>query len=166
MIKFIEHSETKLRFISYPITSFVGYLILLLFCISVLYWCLYLSPLESSLTCQKYFLNRVDCHLEEKSILNSHLTNLEFKNIKKVATASFGSKDARIRLKANPNPPYIHINSFQKTYFYPSNPFSLVLFRNFNPLNWSSQLNQIDRLDAFVRGELHQQILLEQKKRL
>lgn len=160
MIKFIENSETKLKFVSYPITSSISYLVILLLLIPLLYWFLSSSVINSSLTCQRTFLNRIDCQLQEKSILNSHLTKLDIINVKKVVRHSLGSRDSRIKLKANPKPPYFHINSFQKTYFYPSNPFALVLFRAFNPLNWFSiSINQIELIDRFVRGKPNQKYL-------
>ena len=163
MIRFIENSETKMKFVSYPITSSISYLVILLLFIPLLYWFLYSSPINSSLTCQRDFLDRIDCHLQEKSILNSHLTQLDIKNVKKVVRHSFGPRDFRIKLKANPNPPYFDINRFQKSYFYPSNPFSLIFLHNFNPLNWFTSFNQANQLDSFIRGKLHQQVLsLEQ----
>ena len=163
MIKFIENSKTKLKFVSYTTSSFIVYLAILSLFIPLIYWCLYLSPISSSLTCKITFLNRVDCRLEEKSILNSHLTQVDIINVKKIAKHSFISRDFRIRLKANTSPLYFDINRFQKTYFYPSNPFSLIFFRNFNPLNWFERFNQVNQLDDFIKGKLNQQFLpLEQ----
>ena len=164
MIKFIENSETQLKFVSYPIISFASCLILLFILIPFIYWCLYLSPIYSSLTCQKGFLNRVDCQLLEKSILNSHLTQINISNIKKTGKHFFGSRDARIIIKANPNPPYFYINMFQKTYFYPNNPFSLVLFRNFNPFNWFNSSNQEKQLNNFIQRKSHQSVLILELK--
>jgi len=83
MIKFIESSDKKLKFISYPFIDFAAYFVLLVLIISLLYWGLYLSPISSSLTCQRTFLARIDCQLEEKSILNPHLKAINIKNVKK-----------------------------------------------------------------------------------
>ena len=159
MIKFIEHNDKKLKFVSYPLVEFINYFILLFLFIPLLYWGLYLSPIHSSLTCQKTFFARIDCQLEEKSLLNPHLKEIDIKNVKKVGTHFPGSKDSRIIIKANPHPPYLHINRYQKTYFYPSNPFSLILWRNFNPLNWFGSPNQNKQLDDFLRGKLNRSIL-------
>ena len=159
MIKFIENSDKKLKFVSYPITNFFNYLVILFIFVPLLYWGLYLSPIYSSLTCQRTFLARIDCQLKEKSILNSDLREIDIKNVKKVGMHHPGSNDSRIIIKANPHPPYLHINRFQKTYFYPSNSFSLVLFRNFNPLNWFGSPNQNRQLDDFIRGKLNQPLL-------
>lgn len=163
MIKFIENSEIKLEFASYPISSFIAYLVTLLLFIPLFSWCLYLSPISSSLTCKITFLNRVDCRLQEKSILNSHLTQVDIINVRKIVKYSFLTRDSRIRIKANPKPPYFDINRFQKTYFYPSNPFSLIFLRNFNPLNWFNQFNQVNQLDNFIQGKLNQQFLSLEK---
>ncbi len=164
MIKFIENSKTKLKFISYPVASFIINSIVLCACTSLLYWSLYLSPINSSLTCQRNLFKPIHCLLKEKSILNSNLTKLDIKNVKKIARHSFASRDGRIIIKANPNPPYFHVNRYQTTFFYPSNPFSLVLFRNFNPLNWFNNPNQENQLDDFIRGKLTQQTLLLELK--
>ena len=164
MIKFIENSETKLKFAVYPVVSLFSYLLILLLFIPLLYWCLYFSPIYASLTCKRAFLNRIDCQLEETSILNSHLTQIDIYNVKKTGRHIFGDRDVRMIIKANPSPPYFHVNLFQTTYFYPSNPFSLVLLRNFNPLNGFNSINEAAKLDNFIRGELHQPTLfLEQK---
>ena len=164
MIKIIKNDNTKLKFVSYPVSSFIIYLVILCLLIPLLFWCLYLSPINSSLTCQRALLNHINCRLQEKSILNSHLTQLDIQNVKKVVRYSLASRDFRIRLKANPNPLYLDINKFQKTYFYPNNPFSLIFLHNFNPLNWFNRLNQVNQLDDFIRGKLDQQNLpLEQK---
>ena len=159
MIKFLKNSDKKLKFVACSVTDFLAYFIGFLLFVPFLYWCLYLSPIYSSLTCQRTFLARINCQLQEKSILNSYLREIDIKNVKKVGAHFPGSKDSRIIIKANPHPPYLHINRFQKTYFYPSNPFSLVLFRNFNPLNWFGSPNQNRQLDNFIRGKLNQPVL-------
>ncbi|MEM7590273.1 MAG: hypothetical protein AAF383_01910 [Cyanobacteria bacterium P01_A01_bin.83] len=52
---------------------------------------------------------------------------------------------------------------FQKNYFFPSNPFSLVLFRYFNPFNWFEPANHIDIIDRFIKGELNQKSISVKK---
>ena len=160
MIEFIEHSETKLKFVSYSITTSIAYLAVLFLLVPILYFSVYLSPIESSLYCQKTFLNRVDCQLEERSLLNSQLTRIDIFNLKKAFKSSiFGSRDLRIRLKANPEIFSFNTFGFQKTYYFPSNPFSLVLFRVFNPLNWFNEVDRIDSIDRFIRGKLDRKSL-------
>ena len=161
MIEFIEHSETKLKFVSYSITTSIAYLVVLFLFVPILYFSVYLSPIESSLYCKKTFLGRVDCQLEERSLLNLQLTRTDIFNLKKAFRShTFGNRDLRIRLKADPELFSFNTFGFQKTYYFPSNPFSLVLFRVFNPLNWFDEVDRIDLIDRFIRGKLDRQSLL------
>ena len=161
MIEFIEHSETKLKFVSYSITTSIAYLTVLFLLVPVLYFSIYLSPIESSLHCHKTFLNRVDCQLEERSLLNSQLTRTDIFDLKKAFRShTFSSRDLRIRLKATPEPFSFNTFGYQKTYYFPSNPFSLVLFRAFNPFNWFNEVDRIGLIDRFIRGKLDRKSLL------
>lgn len=160
MIKFIESSETKLKFTSYPFTTLFSCLLVLSISTLIIVYFAYLSPIESTLYCQKNWLNRIDCLLQEKSLLNPKLTKIDIINLKQVVKhPSFSSRDARIKLKANPQPFSFNPIGFQKNYFFPSNPFSLVLFRYFNPLNWFEAASQIDTIDSFIKGKLNQKDL-------
>ena len=159
MIKFIEISTTKLKFISYPNIKLISYFLCLVFLILWLIWSLWFSSINSSLTCQKTFLNHVDCLLQESSLLNSHITNTNIKNLKKANYYHFG-KSGVIILKANPNSLSFNIIGFQKEYYYPSSSLALVLWSNFNPKNWFRPLNQSKRINQFIKGKLKQKSLV------
>ena len=100
MIKFIENSDTKLKFVSYPILKFWSFLLVLIIFIPLLYW-FFLSSSSSSLNCQRTFLNRVDCQLQESSLLNLNVTQTDIINLRKVDLFTF--RRGIIALKANPN---------------------------------------------------------------
>ncbi len=159
MIKFIEISETKLKFFSYPNLKLITYFLCLVVLISWLIWSLYFSSISSSLTCQKTFFNHVNCLLQESSLLNPHLTNTNIKNLKKANYYHFG-KSGVITLKANPHSLSFNIIGFQKEYHYPSSSFDLVLWSNFNPKNWFRPLNQSNLINQFIRGKLKQKSLV------
>ena len=133
MIKFIEITETKLKFISYPIIDFISLSILLAVSIPLLIWFLFFSPIQSSLICHKTTFNFVDCQLKKSYLLNSHVTEINIKNLRK-ANEDFFRRDI-IALKANPHLLSLKLIGFQKTYYYPSTPFALILWKNFNPSN-------------------------------
>ena len=123
MIKFIESSETKLKFVSYPLTTLFSYLVVLVLSTLIIVYFAYFSPIESTLYCQRNWLNRIDCQLQERSLLNSQLTKIDIINLKQVVKKpSFGSRDSRIKLRANPQPFAFNSIGFQKNYFFPSNP--------------------------------------------
>ena len=162
MIKFIEITETKLKFVSYPTIDFISLSIGLAVSIPLLIWFLFFSPIQSSLICHKTTFNLVDCQLQESYLLNSHITQINIKNLRKVNIDSF--RKGVIALKANPHLLSLKLIGFQKTYYYPSTPFALVLWKNFNPRHWFVMSEQIDRVNDFIRGKLKQQSLtLEQK---
>lgn len=165
MIKFIEHSETKLKFVSYSLTTLFSYLVVLVLSSLIVVYFAYFSPIKSSLYCQKNLLNQIDCQLQERSLLNFQLTKIDIVNLKQVEKypSLFGSRDSRIKLKANPRPLAFNAIGFQKKYFFPSNPFSLVLFRYFNTLNWFEPASQIDTIDRFIQGKLNQKSILIQQ---
>ena len=164
MIEFTEQSQTKLKLASCSITTIVDYLVVSLISVLWLSFWLYFTPAYSSLACYKTTFNRIDCQIEEKALLSPHLTQTNIKNVKKVVGSYFGSRDVRIHLKANPNLLYFGINWYQKTYHYPTNPFSVILLRNLNPFNWFGNSNQLKQISDFVNGETKQSILfLEQR---
>lgn len=152
MIKFIEISETKLKFVSYPNLKVISYFLCLAFLIPWLIWSLCFSSINSSLTCQKTFFNHVDCLLQESSLLNQHLTQTTIKNIKKSYKPLF-RRSSVIALKANPNFPYFKIIEFQKIYYYPSSSFALVNFKYILPQNWFQPSQQINTINQFIRDK-------------
>ena len=166
MIKFIESSETKLKFVSYPILKFYSYLIILAILIPWLYWSVFISPANASLNCQRTVLNHVDCQLQKSNLLGVNLTTINIINLRK---ANLFTPSDPIALKANPHSNrddlLSNIIGFQNTYFYPSkNPFSLVIFSNYNSQNWLRTLDQGKKVNQFILGDLNQKYLsIEQK---
>lgn len=152
MIKFIENNKTKLKFISYSEMTSISNLILLFLLILSLFWFLCFSPINSSLTCNKGILGQIDCQLSEKSLLRFQVTRTDIVNLKKAAI--FGrSRSFSIPLKANPNSSLHSFVGFHKTYYYPSSPLALVHFRNFNPSNWFTRINQINQINNFIKDK-------------
>ena len=162
MIKFIEISETKLKFAVYPNLKLIGYFIALTIFIPWLIWSLCFSPINSSLICYKTALNRVDCQLSESSLFNHHLSKINIKNLRK-ADKPFFRKSSVITLKANPNLLSLNIIGYQKTYYYPSNSLAIVNFKYLLPQNWLKPFNEIKKINQFIKGEIEQKSLVVQR---
>ena len=120
---------------------------------------MWFSSISSSLTCQKTFLNHVDCLLQESSLLNQHLTQTNIKNLRKADEPLF-RKSSVIALKANPNFPYFKIIGFQKIYYYPSSSFALVNFKYILPQNLFKPYQPINKINQFIRGKLQKKSLV------
>ena len=145
MIKFIEISETKLKFAVYPNLKLIGCFIALAVCIPWLIYSLCFSQINSSLICHKTALNHVDCQLSESSLFNHHLSEVKIKNLRK-ADKPFFRKSSVIALKANPNLLSLNILGFQKTYYYPSNSLAIVNFKYLLLRIWRAQLSNYSKI--------------------
>ena len=155
MITFIENEATKLKFVSYPLTKLISYLIVLVILSPFLWWTVFLTPVSSSLNCYKTNTSQIDCLLQEKSLLNLSLLNTEIKNLKQVDKYIFGlSNGKQITLRANSDSLSFKIIGYQKKYYYPSNSFTLF---SLNPKFGFKIFRQRSQLTKFVKGELKQQ---------
>lgn len=167
MIKFIENSDAKLKFGSYPILEFCNRLIILVFLIPLFYWSVFLSPASSSLNCQRNVSNYVNCQLQESNLLGFNVTKVNIINLRKANAIT--SRNGGIVLKANSkssrNLWLSNIVGFQETYFFPSsNRFALVFYSNLDPRNWFKRFNQANKINQFIRSKLNQEYLSIQQQ--
>ena len=162
MITFIENEATKLKFVSYPLTKLISYLIILVIVSPFLWWTVCLTPVYSSLSCSKINTDRIDCLLREKSLLNLPVLNTEIKNLKKIDRYIFGlSNGKQITLRANPDSSSFNIFGYQEKYHYPSKSFTLFTL---NPKFGFKMFRQNSQLIKFVKGELKQQSITVQQQ--
>ncbi len=162
MITFIENQATKLKFISYPFTRLIYYLIILVILSPFLWWNVCLTSVYSSLSCYKTNTSQIDCLLQERSLLNLSLRHTEIKNLKKVDRYIFGlSNNKQITLRANPDSSSFKIIGYQKKYYYPSKSFTLF---SLNPKFGFKMFQQNSQLIKFIKGELDQQSITIQQR--
>ena len=162
MITFIENEATKLKFVSYPLTKLISYLIVLVILSPFLWWTVFLTPVYSSLSCDRMNTNQIDCLLREKSLLNLPLLNTEIKNLKKIDRYIFGlSNGKQITLRANPDSSSFKLIGYQEKYHYPSKSFTLFML---NPKIGFKMFRQNSQLIKFVKGELKQQSITVQQQ--
>ena len=161
MIKFLEQSQTKLIFECYPIKTWINLLIMFTVFTLCLYFTVFISPIDSKLICHKTVLNRVDCQLQESSLLNSNLTQTTIKNVRK-AELVFFRKSNQIALITSSNFLFMNIPNLKKKYFYPSNMLALTNFS----IRFSRQ-NSIREINKFL--EIYSQdktLIIEQSLNL
>lgn len=162
MITFIENEATKLKFVSYPLTKLISYLIILVIVSPFVCWTVCLTPVYSSLSCNRMNTNQIDCLLREKSLLNLPLLNTEIKNLKKVDRYIFGLSNVKqITLRANSDSSSFNIFGYQEKYHYPSKSFTLFTL---NPKFGFKMFRQNSQLIKFVKGELKQQSITVQQQ--
>ena len=155
MITFIENEATKLKFISRPLTKLISYSIILVIVSPFVWWTVFLTPVYSSLSCDRLNTDRIDCFLREKSLLNLPLLNTEIKNLKNVDRSIFDLGNGKqITLRANPDSSSFKIFGDREKYYYPSK--SLTLF-TLNPKFGFKMFQQRSQLAKFIKGELKQQ---------
>ena len=157
MIKFVEDEETRLKFISYPYTKLISYVILLIVLLPLAYWMVFVTPVYSSLSCQKNNLAHIDCLLQEKSLLGFSLLNVEINNLKKLERYIFGlSNTKQITLITTSDSAKLPLIGSQKKYKYPSKSFTLLTL---NPKFGFQLFNQRRQLVKLINGQLPQQSL-------
>ena len=162
MITFIENEATKLKFVSYPLTKLISYLIILVIVSPFVWWTVCLTPVYSSLSCDRINTNRIDCLLREKSLLNLPLLSTEIKNLKEVDRYIFGlSNNKQITLRANPNLTSFKIIGDREKYYYPSKSFTLLTL---NPKFGFKIFRQKSQLAKFIKSELKQQSITVQQQ--
>ena len=162
MITFIENEATKLKFVSYPLTKLISYLIILAIVSPFLWWTVCVTPVYSLLSCSKINTDRIDCLLQEKSLLNLPLLNTEIKSIKKVDRYIFGlSNGKQITLRANPDSSSFKLIGYQEKYHYPSKSFTLFTL---NPKFGFKIFQQRSQLIKFVKGKLNSQSITVQQQ--
>ena len=162
MITFIENEATKLKFVSYPLTKLISYLIILAIVSPFVWWTVCLTPVYSSLSCDRINNNRIDCLLREKSLLNLPLLSTEIKNLKKVNRYIFGLSNAKqITLRANPDLTPFKIFGYREQYYYPSKSFTLLTL---NPRFGFKMFQQRSQIAKFIKGELKQQSITVQQQ--
>lgn len=155
MIKFVEDEETRLKFITYPYTKLISYVVLLIVLLPFTYWMIFVTPVYSSLSCQKNNSAYINCLLQEKSLLNFSLLNVDINHLKKLDRYIFGlSNSKQITLITTSGS--ANLFASQKKYSYPSKSFTLLTL---NPKFGFQLLNQRRQLAKFIRGQLPQQSL-------
>lgn len=162
MITFIENEATKLKFVSYPVTRLISYLIILIVVSPFVWWTVCLTPVYSSLSCDRIKNNRIDCLLREKSLVNLPLLNTEIKNLRKVDRYIFAlSNNKQITLRANPDLTSFKIIGYREKYYYPSKSFTLFTL---NPKFGFKMFQQRSQIAKFIKGELKQQSITVQQQ--
>lgn len=162
MITFIENEATKLKFVSYPLTKLISYLIVLVILSPFLWWTVFLTPVYSSLSCYKTNTSQIDCLLKEKSLLNLPLLDTEIKNLKQVDRYIFAlSNGKQITLRANPDSSSFNIFADREKYHYPSKSFTLFTL---NPNFGFKIFQQRSQLIKFVEGKLNSQSIIVQQQ--
>ena len=162
MIKFIENETTKLKFVSYPLPKLISYLVTLVVISPFIWWIVFLTPVSSSLSCNKTNTNHIDCLLQEKSLLNLSILHTEIKNLKKVDRFILGlSLSKQMTLRANPDASAFRIIGYQKKYHYPSKSFTLF---SLNPKFGFKMFRQNSQLVKFIKGELERQSITVQQQ--
>ena len=156
MIKFVKDEETRLKFVSSPYTKLISYSLLLIVFLPLAYWTVFVTPVSSSLVCQRNNLTQIDCLLQEKSLLNFPLLNLEINNLKKLNRYIFGlSNGKQITLIADADTPNFQLISSRKKYKYPSKSFTLLTM---NPKFGFQLFNQRKQLTEFIKEKQQQSI--------
>ncbi len=148
MIDYLENSDTKLKFVTYPLARFIVYTIPTIILIFTLYWSTYYSPIESSLTCHKTASSQIDCILKEKSILNPFLTRIEIQDLKKVNKFTIGG--GRITLEPNYSSSFFNLLKNPEIYHFPSKRKTILEFSNFDLRNPFKIYKQASAIDKFI----------------
>ena len=151
MISYQENTETKLKFTTYPHAKIVTYTVPIIAMVFVLYWSLYYSPIESSLICHRTVSEKVDCTIEEKSILNPFLTRMDIEDLKKAP--KLGISQGQITLEANYNPKLFNLIKNPQIYHFPTKPKTIIEFSNFNLRDPFKIFKQADRINQFIAGK-------------
>lgn len=156
MIEFVEDEPARLKFIARPYTKLFTYSLLLIVLLPLFYWTVFIAPASSALNCQRNS-SRINCLLEEKSLLGFTLRSQEINNIKRLNKYIFGLSDSsHITFITASNLAKFQLFGSRQKYKYPSKSINLLTM---NPQFGFKLMNQRKQLKQFIEGELPQQSL-------
>ena len=126
-LKLIENSESRLTFTTDSTTRIVGLLALAIALLPFLYWGLFISPVYSSLECERNNTGQIDCMLVEKKAIAFKSDKTDIKNVKDVDGIFLGLlNNKQIVIKASPKPSRFNLFRYQEKYYYPSTANTLI----------------------------------------
>ena len=116
-----------------------------------IYWDLFISPVYSSLECERNDSGQVDCLLTERKAISLKSDQTEIKNVRDVDGILRGLlNNKQMVIKANPEPSSFRLLGYQKKYYYPSTANTLI-YSNFN--SGFALFKQRTLVGNFVRGK-------------
>ena len=146
-LKFIENSEYKLTFVTEPTAKLIGLLAFAIVLLPFLYWGLFISPVYSSLQCERTNAE-INCMLVEKKAIALKSDRTEIKNVKDVDGILRGLlNNKQIVIKASPERSRFNLLGYQKKYYYPSTVNTLIYL---NPYSGTNLFEQRIQLNNFV----------------
>ena len=153
MIKLLPTNREQLIIKHYPIKIWLASIFLLIFSFTLYCYTLFKSPIYSSLTCTKDFLNNTNCELVESALLDERLTHQYINNVSKPRKA--GGRSNTIWLKTEARLWHGSI----KNIYYPSNLF-------FDPALQRSNrkvTEEISELNNFIHSRDKQTLTISRK---
>ena len=149
-LKFIENSESRLTFVTEPTAKLIGLLAFAIVLLPFLYWGLFISPVYSSLQCERTNTG-IDCLLVERKAIALKLDKTDIKNVIDVDGILLGLlNNKQIVIKASPEPSRFSLLGYQKKYYYPSTVNTLIYL---NPYSGTNLFEQRIQLNNFVHGK-------------
>ncbi|MEM8720546.1 MAG: hypothetical protein AAGE84_14785 [Cyanobacteria bacterium P01_G01_bin.39] len=151
MIKFLRNSETRLNFVVYATSKLIGLLVFIIILLPFLYWSLFISPVYSSLECERNNAGQVNCLLAERSAIALQADKSYIKNVRDVDGILRGLlNNKQVVIKANPDPSSFSLIGYQKKYYYPSTANTLIYLNSNSGFDLFKQRTQVSN---FVRGK-------------
>ena len=149
-LKLIENSESRLTFVTDPTAKIIGLLAFAIVLLPFLYWGLFISPVYSSLRCQRTNTG-IDCMLVERKAIALKSDKTDIKNVKDVDGILLGLlNNKQIVIKASPERSHFSLLGYQRKYYYPSTANTLIYL---NPYSGTNLFKQRIQLNNFVRGK-------------
>ena len=151
-IELKESSETRLTFATDPTLKLIGLIASAIALLPFLYWGLFISPVYSSLECERNNTGQIDCMLVEKKAIALKSDKTAIKNVKDVDGILRGLlNNKQIVIKANPELSSFSFLQGRKKYYYPSTANTLVFSNLKSGFNFFQQRIQ---LKDFLRGKI------------
>jgi len=150
VIKFLENSDKKLSFAVYPVSRIVGWLAFIIILLPFIYWGLFISPVYSSLECQRTN-KEVNCLLTERKAIALKSQETEIEDVRDIDGIWRGLlNNKQIVIRANSKLSLLSSLGYRQKYYYPSTANTLIY------LNFQSGFDlfeQRSEIGNFVRGK-------------
>ncbi|MEM7596022.1 MAG: hypothetical protein AAF383_31720 [Cyanobacteria bacterium P01_A01_bin.83] len=132
-------------------SKLIGILISIIILLPFLYWSFFISPVYSSLECERNNTGQVSCLLVERSAIALKPDKTEIKNVQDVDGILRGLlNNKQMVIKANPDSSSFRMIGYQKKYYYPSIANTLIYLNFKSGFNLFKQKIQVSN---FVRGK-------------
>ena len=155
-IELKESSESRLIFVTDPILKLIGLIVSAIALSSFLYWGLFITPVYSSLRCERTN-TQINCLLIERKAIALKSDKTEIKNVKDVDGILRGLlNNKQIVIKASPERSRFSLLGDRQKYYYPSTANTLI-FSNLK--SGFDHYKQRSQLKNFVRGKTNNDTL-------